>query len=182
MSLGDQLQYYVVTSVQQADSDSWFYFRPHAHLQKMDLGLLFFREQVLHVSYVKCPENLYANTSCYSSADACVLINQVTLVSSSWLPSDCTAYSCSCYCLLWYAKICTYKSTTNTLSLFSASVNTKAVKIECQAGANSGKMCALHLVWNSVSDVMVFIEQRRVKGTVNMTRHTSECGKASQLI
>lgn len=38
VSVGDQLQCCVYTSVQRADGDSWFYFRPSAHLQKMDLG------------------------------------------------------------------------------------------------------------------------------------------------
>lgn len=54
------------------------------------------------------------------SADACLPINQVTLVSSSRLPSRLTKYSgCSCYRLSWWATLWTSTSTTNTIWLWA---------------------------------------------------------------
>lgn len=56
------------TSVQQTDSDGWFYFRPSAHMPKYSLGLC--------ASTVKPPwekKNLFGSTSCHTSW---VLINQ----------------------------------------------------------------------------------------------------------
>lgn len=64
------------TSVQRADSNGWFYFRPSAHIPKYSPGLC--------ASSVKPPEkNLLGSTSCHTSRP---LINQLHLVSSSWSP------------------------------------------------------------------------------------------------
>lgn len=151
---------------------------------------IFFREWGLHASNVKSSENPFGNTSCDSPADGCLPINQVTLVSSSHLPSERTAYSSSCCRLSWYAKLCTYKYTTNTLRISHYSLlliipklyKVDVRQVQIQVAVNVWAMwCALQLAWNGVSDVMLCVGERRVKGAVNMTRDTSECGRVSQV-
>lgn len=122
-SVGDQLQYYVLISVQRGDTGSWFYFRPPAHLQKKDLGCFSFyffsrgRPGWLHH---QAPRKHIRKYFLWLSADACLPINQVTLVSSSRLPSHGTKYSgCSCYRLSWWPTLCTSTSTTNTIWLWA---------------------------------------------------------------
>lgn len=72
-----------------------FILDPPPTCKRWAWGVFFFLES--EASHVNSPENPYGSTSCDSSADACVLINQVTLVSSSRLPSECPSYSSSCY-------------------------------------------------------------------------------------
>lgn len=87
VSFGDQLQYFVFTSVQQADSDSWFYFRPSAHLQKMDLGWLFFGSRVSMSPMSNVQKSIYKYFLWLLCRRGLCTSNQVTLVSSSRLPS-----------------------------------------------------------------------------------------------
>lgn len=117
----------------------------------------FFREWGLCASNVNSQENLYGSTSCDSSADACLQINQVTLVSSSRLPSECTVYSSSCYRLSWYATLCAYKSATITENLVPEQCKVDVGQVQSRVRLNGGELCwpwAVLCGWSELGPVM----------------------------
>lgn len=139
-------------------------------------GCFFFRGWGLSVPPMSSPQKIHMEVLPVIPLQTCVPINQVTLVSSSQLPSECTAFSSSCYRLSLYAKLCTHKSTTDMrishyslLLLIPELCRVDAWQVQIQVTVNGGKMCwpwavLWKLVWNEVSDVMLFVEKRRVKG------------------
>ena len=101
-----------------------FILDPPPTCKKWAWGVFFLESEASHV---KSPENPYGNTSCGSSGDACVLINQVTLVSSSSrLPSrvQCTLRQLLppvITCQIMHIQI--HNKYVENLSFFTASVN-----------------------------------------------------------
>lgn len=171
-------------------------------MQRMDLGFFFwvFLESEASKPPMSSPappkKNPYGNTSCDSPADAWVLINQVTLVSSS--SSLCIRVHCILQQLpppvmirrIMHRQI--HNKYVEDLLLFTAPDNPAArckvdvrqvqIQVTVKRCWNVLAMrCALRLVWNRVSDVMLFVKVRRVKEAINTTGDTSHPTSSSRL-